>query len=236
MSSTRTVPFSQETPLVRRWARRFIGTIGSLIRVQWFVRNVAPVSAGDLDASMPAGVTVRAGSSDDAVALAPLIHGRESLAWRCARGDLVLVAELDGEVVGCTWLTRRPMRPSYFPVMVRPAPGEWYNYGLALLRQHRAHGLGRVLSRAAMREAGRRGGAVVFGHASRFNRVAAASHVAAGFVTVEDLISLTMLNRFAVVVVRRPRVVQMDAVEVSRRAGDPGPLSLRARRSGSLRG
>ena len=43
-----------------------------------------------------------------------------------------------------------------------------------------------MLSRAGMREAGHRGGTLVFGHASRFNRVAAASHAAAGFVTVES--------------------------------------------------
>jgi hypothetical protein len=43
------------------------------------------------------------------------------------------------------------------------------------------------------------GGTRVFGHAVRFDRIAAASHVAAGFVTVEELIGVTVLNRYAVV-------------------------------------
>jgi hypothetical protein len=57
----------------------------------------------------------------------------------------------------------------------------------------------------AIHEATRRGGKRVFGHAVRFDRVAAASRAAAGFVTVEELIGVTVLNRFAVIVYRRPR-------------------------------
>lgn len=191
-------------PWVRR-VRRIIGALGWLARLQWFVKNVAPVSALEGAPSVPPGVSIRPGSPDDAVALAPLIHGRESLAWRFTRGDIVLVAEVDREVVGCTWLTNRPLRPSYFPIRIRPEPGEWYNYGLALLREHRMRGLGRALSRMAMEEARRRGGNRVFGHASRFNRIAAASHAAAGYVTVEESISLTVLNRVAIVLYRRAR-------------------------------
>lgn len=185
--------------------RRLVRPIGWLVRPQWFVKNVAVLPTTDCAPSMPPGVSVRLGSPDDAAALAPLVRGRESLAWRLARGDIVLVAELEGHVAGCTWLTSRPLRPSYFPIRVRPGPGEWYNYGLVLLPQHRVRGLGRTLSRMAMREAARRGGRLVFGHAVRFDRIAAASHAAAGFVTVEELIGVTVLNRFAVVLRRRPR-------------------------------
>lgn len=185
-----------------RW---LIRPIGWLVRPQWFVTNVAVVPTAGGELSAPPGVSVRLGSPADAAALAPLVHGRESLAWRFARGDIVLVAELDGHVVGCTWLTNRPMRPSYFPIRVCPEPGEWYNYGLALLPQHRARGLGRTLSRMAMTEAWRRDGKLVFGHAFRFNRIAAASHAAAGFVTVEELLGLNVLNRFVVVLYRRRR-------------------------------
>lgn len=197
----RRLSWDDAVDLVRRLTR----PIGWLVRPQWFVTNVAPVPTTGGGPSAAPGVSVRLGTPGDAVALAPLIQGRESLAWRFARGDIVLVAELDGQVVGCTWLTRHPLRPSYFPIRVCPGPGEWYNYGLALLPQHRARGLGRMLSRVAMTEAGRRGGQRVVGHAYRFNRIAAASHAAAGFVTVEELIGLTVLNRFAVVVYRRPR-------------------------------
>jgi GNAT superfamily N-acetyltransferase len=182
-----------------------IRPIGWLVRPQWFVKNVAVAATAGREPSPPRGVSVRPGSPDDAAALAPLVHGRESLDWRFARGDIVLVAELDGRVVGCTWLTTRPLRPSYFPILVCPEPGEWYNYGLALLPQYRVRGLGRTLSRMAMTEAWRRGGKLVFGHAFRFDRIAAASHAAAGFVTVEDLIGLNVLNRFVVVVYRRLR-------------------------------
>jgi hypothetical protein len=51
----------------------------------------------------------------------------------------------------------------------------------------------------------RRGGKLMFGHAFRFDRIAAASHAAAGFVTVEELIGLNVLNRFVVPLCRRPR-------------------------------
>jgi GNAT superfamily N-acetyltransferase len=181
---------------------------------------------------MPPGVSIRAGSTADATALVPLIQGRETLAWRFSRGDVVLVAERKGTIVGCTWLTTQPLRPSYFPILVKPQPGEWYNYGLALLREHRARGLGRMLSRAAMAEVGRRGGARVFGHASRFNKVAAASHVAAGYVTVEDLVSLTLLNRIAVVVYRRSRPTLADVAPFCERAhyGDRTPLRASSHR------
>jgi GNAT superfamily N-acetyltransferase len=197
--------------------RRLTGALGWPIRLQWFVKNVARALEAGCGPTVPPGVSVRPGSPSDAAALTPLIHGRESLAWRFARGDIVLVAELDGQIVGCTWLTNRPLRPSYLPIRVCPEPGEWYNYGLVLLRRHRARGLGRLLSRMALTEVGRRGGKVMFGHASRFNRIAAASHAAAGFVTVEELISLNMLNRFAVVLYRRPRVAVKGVVHQQRR-------------------
>jgi len=206
---------------VRKWGRRIVGATGSLIRLQWFVKNVASVPTIDGDPTVPPGVSVRLGSPDDASALAPLIQGRESLPWRFARGDCVLVAELDNQIVGCTWLTTLPLRPSYFPIPVRPASGEWYNYGLALLRQHRTRGLGRMLSRMAMAEVAQRGGTLIFGHASRFNRIAAASHAAAGYVTVEELIGLTILNRFTLVLYRRPRTTSNLAVSPAVTIRDP---------------
>lgn len=214
---------SPDTAVVRvlRLIRRLLRAPGWLLRPQWFVKNVAPALGEGSRPPAPPGVSVRHGSPDDAAGLTPLIHGRESLAWRFARGDIVLVAELNGQVIGCTWLTTRPLRPSYFPIDVRPEPGEWYNYGLALLRPHRTRGLGRMLSRLAMTEVGRRGGKVVFGHASRFNRIAAASHSAAGFRTVEDLIALTMLTRFAVVLYRRPRAPLASKVSACGAAEGP---------------
>lgn len=207
--------------MIRRLVRRLTGALGLLVRPQWFVKNVAPALAAGCGPPTPPGISVRLGSPADAADLSPLIQGRESLAWRFARGDIVLVAEREGRVVGCTWLTRRPLRPSYFPIRVNPEPGEWYNYGLALLRPHRARGLGRTLSRMAMMEVGRRGGTVVFGHASRFNRIAAASHAAAGYVTVEELIGLRFLNRFAVVLYRRPRAT-LKAELPAPRTAEPG--------------
>ncbi len=148
---------------------------------------------------------MRLGSPNDTNLLAPLVRGRESLAWRFARSDVVLIAEMDGRVVGCTWLTCQPLRPSYFPILVRPKPGEWYNYGLVILPDYRVRGLGRALSRSAMQEAQRRGGRVMFGHALRLDRTAAASHAAAGFVTVEELIGISLFDRFAVLLYRRRR-------------------------------
>jgi hypothetical protein len=45
-----------------------------------------------------------------------------------------------------------------------------------------------------------------------FKRIAAASHAAAGFATVEDLIGLTVVHRFTIVLYRRRRATStLDA-------------------------
>ena len=102
-------------------------------------------------------------------------------------------------MVGCTWLTNQPLRPSYLPIAVCPGPGAWYDYGLVILPGFRGRGIGRALSRRAMAEARTRGGRVVFGHARARDRVAAASHAAAGFVSTEELWAMILLNRLVVV-------------------------------------
>jgi len=56
-----------------------------------------------------------------------------------------------------------------------------------------------------MHETQRRGGRVMFGHALRLDRTAAASHAAAGFVSVEELIAISLFDRFAVLLYRRRR-------------------------------
>ncbi|HYB42915.1 MAG TPA: GNAT family N-acetyltransferase [Candidatus Methylomirabilis sp.] len=185
--------------------RRLIAPVGRLVRPRWFVTNVAALPAAGPAPFAPPGLSVRLGSPDDAGALTPLVRGRESLAWRFTRGDVVLIAELASRVVGCTWLTCQPLRPSYFPILVRPKPGEWYNYGLVILPEYRLRGLGRTLSRRAMEEAQRRGGHVIFGHALRLDRAAAASHAAAGFVSAEELLGFSIFDRFAVLLYRRRR-------------------------------
>ena len=136
-----------------RALRQLIAPVGRVVRPRWFVTNVVTLPPPGAEPSVPAGLCVRLGSPNDADLLAPLARGRESLAWRFARGDVVLIAEMEGRVVGCTWLTCQPLRPSYLPILVRPKPGEWYNYGLVILPDYRVRGLGRALSRSAMHEA-----------------------------------------------------------------------------------
>ena len=83
---------------IQRWVRRvrrIIGALGWLARLQWFVKNVAPVSALEGEPSVPPGVSIRPGSPDDAMALAPLIHGRESLGWRFTRAGVPQRASWD---------------------------------------------------------------------------------------------------------------------------------------------
>jgi hypothetical protein len=184
--------------------RRLIHPLGWLIRPDWFVTNVATLPI-DGATALPPGVSIRRGSPADAAMLEPLAHARQSAAWRFARGDIVLIAQMHGRVIGCTWLTTRSLRPWYFPIFVRLAPGDWYNYGLVLVPEQRVRGLGRAMSRHAMHEVMREGGSRVIGHARRFDAIAARSHVSAGFVTVEELIGVTLLNRVAVVLYRRPR-------------------------------
>ena len=182
-----------------------ITALRRLARRQWFVTNVAmlPPVAGKADTP---GVTIRPATPHDGPALAPVVVGRETLAWRRARSDVALVAEVDGRVVGCTWLTASPLRPSYFPIMVWPRPGHWYNYGLRILPELRGQGIGRALSRAAIVEAGRLGGTLVYGHANTLDRAAAASHAAAGFVTTEALFGINVLGRYLLLMRRRELV------------------------------
>src|SRR5262249_6468451 len=141
-------------PRLRRLIRRASALAGWPVRLQWFVTNVAPVEAGGSPVTPP-GVAVRVGTPEDAVALAPFVRGRQSLAGRLGGGAIVLVAELAGQVIGCSWLPRRALRPWYFPIRVRPSAEAWYNYGLVLAREHRVRELGRMLSRMAMVHAGR---------------------------------------------------------------------------------
>jgi hypothetical protein len=61
-----------------------------------------------------------------------------------------------------------------------------------------------------MKEAWQRGGARLIGHALRFDAMAAASHAAAGFVTVDELIGVTLLRRFAIVLFRRRRRARVE--------------------------
>jgi hypothetical protein len=53
-----------------------------------------------------------------------------------------------------------------------------------------------------------------FGHALRFDRIAAASHAAAGFVTVEELIGLTVLAEG--LGARRGRAAPISDAEIRR--------------------
>jgi GNAT superfamily N-acetyltransferase len=187
---------------VVRWLLR---RVSPLVRAGRYVTNVAVLAdgvGGQAD-SVP-GVSIRVSSANDAPALAPFVAGRESLAWRFARDDIVLVAEVGGQVVGCTWLTNLPLRPFYLPIAVCPGPGAWYDYGLVILPRFRGRGIGRALSRRAMAEARSRGGQVLFGHAKAWDQIAAASHAAAGFVSTEELWTIILLNRFVVVLYRRP--------------------------------
>jgi len=92
-----------------RALQRLIAPVGRVVRPRWFVTNVVALPPPGAEPSVPPGLCVRLGSPNDADLLAPLARGRESFAWRFARGDVVLIAEMDGQVVGCTWLTPAPV-------------------------------------------------------------------------------------------------------------------------------
>lgn len=181
-----------------------ISALRRVLRRQWLVTFEMPVPpTGPLDVAPPPGVVIRLGTANDARALAPLLVGREPMERRFARGDVVLVAELDGRLVGCQWITGGPFRLHYHRGEIALRPRERYCYGLYVLPEARRRGVAAALERALLPEAQRVGTMLYFCHVSGWNRVSLAMHSSVGWIRREESVGIILLDRLAITPWRR---------------------------------
>jgi GNAT superfamily N-acetyltransferase len=156
-----------------------------------------------IEVAPPPGVRIRRCTAEDAPRLAPLLVNREPLAPRVARGDVGLVAELDGHLIGCTWLAGGPLRMPFSRKMIRPRPDERYTYGGYVLPEFRRRGVHSALIRARLLEAQRLGARRLFSHVSAKNRAAIAELFKSGAIPCHESFDLVLLSRHIVPVRRR---------------------------------
>jgi GNAT superfamily N-acetyltransferase len=149
----------------------------------------------------PPGVIIRRVGPADSSGLAPLIVGR-SPEERLAQGQIGLVAELDGELVGCIWFSRGPVNLAR-QISARPRPHEVYSYGLRVLPELRRRGIARALVQRRSLEAARLGATVCFSHVDAWNQPAVAVQRALGATIREEVFGVLLLDRFAVTFWRR---------------------------------
>jgi GNAT superfamily N-acetyltransferase len=150
----------------------------------------------------PPGVTIREARQDDEPRLCGLLS-RQSVADRVARRDVGVVAEADGEIVGCAWAAFRPLRIGWIQLVVSPEPGQATVYGLVVRRQWRRRGLGRSLSRAASLAAGDRGAREIINHASAWDLTITSMMGLVGARVDEHLLVAVIGSRFGLTLSRR---------------------------------
>jgi GNAT superfamily N-acetyltransferase len=134
-----------------------VAALRRLIRRRWVVTLVLQVPESTAPTPLVPGVSVRQATADDLMALRPLNSGGELPERRFARGDTALVAELDGCLVGCQWISDAPLTVPYLRVSVAPRPGARYCYGFYVRPEVRRRGIGRALEQALLQEADRTG-------------------------------------------------------------------------------
>jgi GNAT superfamily N-acetyltransferase len=150
----------------------------------------------------PPGVTIREARADDQARLAGMLS-RQPIAARLARGDVGVVAEAGGEIVGCAWAAFRPLRIGWIQLVVSPEPGQATVYGLIVRPAWRRRGLGRSLSRAAALAARDRGAREIVNHASAWKQTIPAMMGLVGAHVREQLLVVVIANRLCFTVSRR---------------------------------
>lgn len=189
---------------VRTLGPAAVAALGRVLRRRRLVTFEIPVpAAGSLDVAPPPGVVIRRGTADDAAALRLLDFGNGPLKRRFARGDIVVVAEADGQLVGCLWLAGAPPRLPWSGINLNLGPSERYGYGGYVLPDFRRRGINKALQRARLIEAQRAGATVVVVHSELSNRAALAAEVAVGAMPREASSGIMLLGRFSVTVWRR---------------------------------
>jgi GNAT superfamily N-acetyltransferase len=178
-------------------------TLRRLVRRQWVLTQESAVPTdAPVEVAPPPGVLIRPATADDAAALAPLVRG-EPVERRLTGGDIAVVAEVDGRLVGCCWLANRPLRVAFLCIKVKPRAHRWYGYGGYVLREFRGRGIHPALQRARLREAQRLGVSSLWGHVYLPDARAVTVHRRFGWVPMEESFGLVLLNRFAITLWRR---------------------------------
>lgn len=149
------------------------------------------------------GVALRPARPEDAPRLASRLGVRDARA-RLGLGDLCVVAEEAGHIVGCTWMTRRRIRAPHYRIPVVLEPDQGYVHGLTVLASHRRRGLGAALFRAVRLEARRRGVPRTMSHVQLANRPAMALQAAAGGVPRRTLLVVVVADRLGIVLDSHP--------------------------------
>ena len=140
----------------------------SVIALEWLLLVERPAEQPGLTGTD--GVEVRRAVLEDAPALASLVDP-ELVRLRLTQGDVGLVAEYEGRLVGCTWIARGAHRLAGYHVRGEPGPREVYAYGEIVERELRGRGIGKALLKGEFEEARRRGASSVIGHISLRNDV-----------------------------------------------------------------
>lgn len=168
------------------------------------VATEAPAVVTDAWPASPTAAAIRTAVPADRADLARLLPGVDVPA-RLAAGDLAMVAEDDGRVVGCAWLATSAIRAPHWRIAVRPRPGEGYCYGLMVVPEARGRGLGRELARELRREGRRRGVQRFVSRVGAANAPALAVQVACGATVRHRMLVLVVLDRLGVLALsRRP--------------------------------
>lgn len=72
--------------------------------------------------------------------------GRRAVRKRLARGDVAVVAEQEGRLVGVVWITVRPLRLPGYGLKVNASSEVPYSYGLSVVPSVRRRGVGTALA------------------------------------------------------------------------------------------
>lgn len=115
------------------------------------------------------GIRIRRADRDDILALTALWSG-ESYAARIEGGDVGVVAELGGNLVGTAWIARRTLVLHGRGLRVAPQGGEGYLYGIRVLAPARRRGIGAELVLTAASQAVAAGLITFRAHVSARNR------------------------------------------------------------------
>lgn len=191
-------------PAVPRPPGRLLRLRRSLLRRERIV--VMDIDAATVDAwpERPrSDVPVRTARREDLPDLGRLLPD-EDLGRRMSAGDLGMVAEEDGRVVGCTWLATGPIRAPHWRMKVRPKAGEAYCYGLVVAPEARRRGVGRALFEAVRREGRRRGVRRFVSHVGVLNTAALALQRSEGGLERRRLYALVLVDLVCVVVGSAP--------------------------------
>jgi GNAT superfamily N-acetyltransferase len=89
---------------------------------------------------------IRPVRADDLSELAKLCGGRRALRKRLERGDRAFVAEENGTVCACVWLTTTPLRLARYGLRVDASDDRPYSYGIHVARSARRRGIGTALA------------------------------------------------------------------------------------------